>query len=81
MANRIVKFERHGCNPCIAVGNYLDDLGVDYETINVEENVDKAIEFQVMSTPITFVLNEENEIIKRSRGYNPEELDEMAELI
>lgn len=87
MPKQIIKFERKNCNPCVQVSNFLDDLEVEYVKVDVEKEPKKAIQFKVMSTPMTFLVDGEfnkdgkfdGEILKSSRGYNPGELEEMVE--
>lgn len=87
MSKQIIKFERENCNPCVTVSNFLEDQGVEYISIDVEKNPKKAIEFKVMSTPMTFLVEGdfdpdvkfEGEVLKSSRGFNSGELEEMIE--
>lgn len=89
MTKQIIKFERQNCNPCETVSNFLGDSEVEYISIDVEKNPKKAIEFKVMSTPMTFLVDGEfysdkkfeGEILKSSRGFDAEELEEMIELL
>ncbi|ERH58648.1 MULTISPECIES: thioredoxin family protein [Bacillus] len=74
---RLIKLEQPNCNPCKMVSNYLNDAGVKYETVDVTQNPEVAAQFGVMGVPVTFLLNEQGEEVKRSIGFKPNELDEL----
>lgn len=73
---RLIKLEQPNCNPCKMVSNYLNDAGVEYETVDVTQKPEVAAQFEVMGVPVTILLNEQEEV-KRSVGFKPEELDEL----
>lgn len=74
---RLIKLEQPNCNPCKMVSNYLNDAGVKYETVDVTQNPEVAAQFGVMGVPVTFLLNDQGEEVKRSVGFKPNELDEL----
>lgn len=74
---RLIKLEQPNCNPCKMVSNYLNDAGVKYETVDVTQNPEVAAQFGAMGVPVTFLLNEQGEEVKRSIGFKPNELDEL----
>ncbi|MDT0160466.1 glutaredoxin family protein [Bacillus sp. AG4(2022)] len=74
---KLIKFEKTDCPPCIAVSNFLDDQGVDYERVNTEENPERAIQHMVMSTPVILLVDDNEDVVERSRGFNPAELENM----
>ncbi|NMV98076.1 thioredoxin family protein [Bacillus velezensis] len=74
---RLIKLEQPNCNPCKMVSNYLNDAGVEYETVDVTQNPEAAAQFEVMGVPVTILLNEQGEEVKRSIGFKPNELDEL----
>ncbi|KXZ22427.1 thioredoxin domain-containing protein [Bacillus nakamurai] len=74
---KLIKLEQPNCNPCKMVSNYLNQAGVEYETVDVTQNPDVGAQFEVMGVPVTILLNEQGEEIKRSIGFKPEELDEL----
>ncbi|MDV5127057.1 thioredoxin family protein [Bacillus amyloliquefaciens] len=73
---RLIKLEQPNCNPCKMVSNYLNEAGVEYETFDVTQKPEVAAQFEVMGVPVTILLNEQEEV-KRSVGFKPEELDEL----
>ncbi|UZD72316.1 thioredoxin family protein [Bacillus siamensis] len=73
---RLIKLEQPNCNPCKMVSNYLNDAGVEFETVDVTQNPEVAAQFEVMGVPVTILLNEQEEV-KRSIGFKPNELDEL----
>ncbi|MGG3136504.1 thioredoxin domain-containing protein [Bacillus velezensis] len=74
---RLIKLEQPNCNPCKMISNYLNNAGVEYETVDVTQKPEVAAQFEVMGVPVTILLNEQEEEVKRSVGFKPEELDEL----
>ncbi|AHZ16040.1 glutaredoxin domain-containing protein [Bacillus velezensis] len=74
---RLIKLEQPNCNPCKMVSNYLNDAGVEYETVDVTQNPEVAAQYGVMGVPVTILLNEQGEEVKRSIGFIPGELDTL----
>lgn len=74
---RLIKLEQPNCNPCKMVSNYLNDAGVEYEIVDVTQKPEVAAQYEVMGVPVTFLLNEQGEEVKRSIGFKPNELDEL----
>jgi thioredoxin 1 len=78
--SKIIKLEQPGCRPCQMVSMFLGDQGVEYETIDVTENPDVASHYGVMGVPVTILLDDEDNEVKRSQGFNPSELEEIINL-
>ncbi|MBT9285829.1 MULTISPECIES: thioredoxin family protein [Bacillus] len=74
---RLIKLEQPNCNPCKMVSNYLNEVGVKYETVDVTQKPEVAAQFEVMGVPVTILLNEQGEEVKRSIGFKSNELDEL----
>lgn len=74
---KILKLYQPSCTPCQFVENFLQDHDVEYESVNVQENPEVAGQFGIMSTPVTILLDGNNNEIQRSTGFNPSELEEM----
>ncbi|WP_342490456.1 glutaredoxin domain-containing protein [Bacillus sp. FSL R5-0443] len=74
---RLIKLEQPNCNPCKMVSNYLEQAGVEYEEVDVTQNPEVAAQFGVMGVPVTVLLSDQGEEVKRSIGFKPEELDEL----
>lgn len=72
---KIIKLEQPNCSPCKYVSNFLDDKEVEYQAIDVTENPDIGAKYQIMSVPVTILLDEEGNEVQRSKGYNPSELE------
>ena len=77
---KLVKFEKNDCNPCAMVSDLLDKKGVEYERVNPFDNPEMAVKYRVRSVP-TVILFEENEEIKRTIGFKPEEINEITSMI
>jgi thioredoxin 1 len=74
---KLIKLYQPNCRPCTFVENFLLDAEVEYNSINVQENVDAAVQYGIMSTPVTILLDSEGNEIQRSAGFNPDELEEL----
>lgn len=75
---RIIKFEKNDCAPCAQVSSYLDGKGISYETINPFDEPELAVKFKVRTVPTVIVL-EDDQIKHRIIGFNPQELDQIAQ--
>ncbi|WP_368223688.1 glutaredoxin domain-containing protein [Bacillus velezensis] len=75
---RLIKLEQPNCNPCKMVSNYLNDAGVEYETVDVTQKPEVAAQYGVMGVPVTILLNERGEEVKRSIAFKPDELDKLV---
>ncbi|WP_404482582.1 thioredoxin domain-containing protein [Bacillus velezensis] len=74
---RLIKLEQPNCNPCKMVSNYLNEAGAEYETVDVTQKPEVAAQYEAMGVPVTILLNEQGEEVKRSIGFKPDELDEL----
>ena len=77
---KIIKFEKDNCNPCAMVSDLLDKSGVTYEKINPFNNPEMAMKYKVRTVPTTILL-ESNQEVKRSVGFNIEELKEIITMM
>ena len=73
---KILKFEKNDCNPCALVSDLLDKSGVQYEKVNPFNNPELAMKYKVRSVP-TVILVEQDQEIRRTVGFKPEELQEI----
>jgi thioredoxin 1 len=74
---KLIKLYQPSCVPCQMVSNFLDSQNVKYESINVLDNPDIASKYEIMSTPVTILLDDDGKEIKRSVGFKPDELEEL----
>ncbi len=47
----IIKFYTEGCSPCYAMGVLLDKMMVDYDEVDIEKDMESAIDHRVRSVP------------------------------
>ena len=75
---KIIRFTASWCQPCKALSMTLDkmDLPFPMEVIDIDEQIDVAVEFGIRSVP-TLVIVEEGNTIKRLIGLRT--LDEIKE--
>lgn len=73
----LLKFYRNNCSPCSMVDNYLKEKGVSYKSVNVEEDPELATQYGLTSVPVTILLDDKGNEVKRSIGFKPNELQEL----
>ncbi|MEC1408861.1 MULTISPECIES: thioredoxin domain-containing protein [Bacillus] len=74
---RLIKLEQPNCNPCKMVSNYLEQANIQFETVDVTQEPEVASRFGVMGVPVTILLSDQGEEVKRSIGFKPDELDAL----
>lgn len=77
---QFLKFSSPSCNPCKALGSYLEELGVQTTEINVEEEQDMVIQYRVRAVP-TLVRLENGVEVDRIIGYDPKVKEKLKELV
>lgn len=65
------------CAPCKMVKTYLTENNIEFRTLDIVENPTLATEYGIMSTPVT-ILVEDGEEIARVAGFAPPELADLA---
>lgn len=74
---KIIKFEKESCPACTMVENFLNENNINAEKINPFNDPDKAAKYDIGSVPVTILLDDEGNEIKRSIGFKPNELEEL----
>lgn len=68
---KVLKFYAEWCEPCKALSKVIENYytgDVPIENINIDENMDMAVEYQVRSVPICVLLDDNGSEIKRKAG-------------
>ena len=74
----VLDFWAEWCQPCLAVAPILDELAQDYKgavkiaKINIDENTDTAVEYEVRSIP-TMILFKDGQIVDVKVGASSKE--------
>ena len=76
MTKRVIKFEKENCAPCEQVSKWLEERGIEYETINPYETPSEAAKYRVRSVP-TVLVYEGDEEVGRTVGFKPEMLSSV----
>jgi thioredoxin 1 len=76
---KILKLQQPNCAPCTMVSNWLDDNSVEYDVVDVTERPEVATQYETMSVPVTVLLDDEGNEVKRSTGFKPDELSELIQ--
>jgi thioredoxin 1 len=74
---KIIKFEKDNCPSCQLVSNYLDNKGVEYEKVNVFDRPEQAMTYEIMGVPVTILLDDNGNEVKRVAGFKVSELEEL----
>ncbi|MES9681760.1 glutaredoxin family protein [Gottfriedia acidiceleris] len=75
----IIKFGKKGCGPCIRVEGHLEDSGVKFTSVDVEQNPEEAAKHDVFFTVPVTVLKDGDKEIMRTTGFNEGQLEEIIE--
>lgn len=79
---KVIKFEKQGCPPCQAVGIFLKNNNIPHEVVDVFDDPATAQQYGVtFSTPVVVVVNDQNEVVFRTVGYKPEDLEKIVEMM
>lgn len=72
---RILKFYADWCAPCKSLSEQMKswDLGVSVENINIDNNMESAIEYGVRSVPTLILLDENHNVVERFNNNITEE--------
>lgn len=76
---KLLKFYKDNCSNCVLVTQYLDSKNVQYDSINPFEQPKYGANYEIMSVPVTILLDENGSEVKRSVGFKPTELDSLIE--
>lgn len=68
MNKTILKFEKPGCMPCLALDKLLDTHGIKVTKVNQVTSPEMFQEFNVKSVPTILVLDNENNVTKTIIG-------------
>lgn len=74
---KLIKLEKYNCRPCSMVESFLYNAGVEYDKINIEDNPEVAIQYGVMSVPVTLLLDDNGLEVQRVVGFNPPQLNDL----
>lgn len=74
---KLIKIYKQNCNPCTMVSGFLDSKEVVYEEFDIMENTNLAVKYGIMSVPVVVLLDDEDNEIARSTGFNPPELENL----
>lgn len=75
---RLLVLTQNNCRYCGSVKEYLDSEQVEYETINMSDQPEYQVKYDVMGAPTILLLDDE-EVIAKTTGFNPEVLNTLIE--
>lgn len=70
----LVDFFAEWCGPCKMMGPVLEELSgqyadVEFVKVNIDDNMDLAERFQIMSIPTVYIFKD-GQVIGKNTGYN-----------
>jgi thioredoxin 1 len=74
---KLLVLSKHNCSGCGFVKSFLDGQGVQYDTVNIQEDVEFAVKYEIMSVPVTILLDENEKEVSRVAGFAPPELEKL----
>lgn len=78
---KLIKYEKDHCGGCVFAGNYMDEQGITYDTVNISHNEEakqKIIDLGVMQVPVIALEDEEGHILDYVSGFNPIVISKLA---
>ena len=75
---KLLVLTQNNCRYCGMVKQHLDNEQVEYETINMSEQPEYQEKYDVMGAP-TILLLDEDEVIAKATGFDPDTLETMIE--
>lgn len=80
--SRIIKFEKKKCPKCVSVQNFFNDQDIEVEKVDVETstNLDFISKYVSMTLPVVVLLDDNEQLVKKSEGFEPGELEEIVSL-
>lgn len=79
---KLLKFEKEHCSSCQKVDAYLSQYDqFDVTRVNPFEQPKTAVKYEISSVPVTILLDEEGNEVKRTIGFKPVELKEIVGLL
>lgn len=80
---KVLKFYATWCEPCKMLSRIIEDAGdkitVPIQNINIEEDMDTALEYGIRSVPVMVLVDEQGQEIKRQVGMVME--DKLMEFL
>lgn len=76
----LIVLSQNGCAPCKIVKKFLNDEEIAFTEYNISNQPEKVSEYNIMSTPVTILMDEDEEIA-RINGFSPDDLLALAEQI
>lgn len=75
---RLLVLTQNNCRYCEEVKSFLTDQEIEFETINMSVQPEYQEKYDVMGAPTILLLDDE-EVITKTTGFNPEILNTLIE--
>ncbi|MBL4951111.1 thioredoxin family protein [Neobacillus sp. YIM B02564] len=77
MSKQILKFSRVGCTPCKIMTNFLNEQGVEYKELDVEDDAQLAVQYGISGVPTLLLVDENGDVLDRVVGFNPSAIEKL----
>lgn len=74
---KLIKLERPNCRGCRELTNFLNDREVQYESVNIMEKPEVALQYGVMSVPVLILADDNDNAIDMVIGFNQPAVEEL----
>lgn len=68
---QLVKFSQPSCTPCKSLSKYLNEKGIQYQEVDVFEDVQTATKYGIIGGLPVLMILDGDEVIDRTSGFNP----------
>ena len=65
---KVLKFYADWCQPCKQLSTIVESTGIEVTNINIEEELDAAVEYKIRSVPTCVVLDNSGAEVRRKTG-------------
>ena len=76
---KLIKLERPNCRGCGELTNFLNNRGVQYESINIMEKPEVALQYGVMGVPVLILADDSGNAIDMAIGFNQPAVEKLLE--
>jgi thioredoxin 1 len=77
--NKLLKISQNRCRPCFMLSNYLNEKGIQHEEALMTDEL--LAKYDLSGVPVLLLLDEDEQELARTVGFDPENTTEVDELI
>lgn len=77
---KMLKISKPNCGPCTNVANYLHELGISYEELDIKHDPSLIEKYDLSGVPVVILMDDEGKEVYRVSGFDPEEIDTVVKI-